>query len=194
MMHGHRESGFSIIELMTTVALLSAVALMATPSFNTIQKNNRIYTQSNDFYLALMRARSEALSRAQRVTVCASSTGTSCTGAWTDGWLVYTENSDPQDITIDSADGDEILEVQSALTGNNTLVGNTDVASYISYVGTGFTAKVESGYPAQSGTLVLCDDRGMTSGRAIKVNAGGRPRVFSASDAGFTSCIDSTPP
>jgi type IV fimbrial biogenesis protein FimT len=61
-------------------------------------------------------ARSEAVKRTNRVTICASSNGTSCTGAgalWKDGWIVFVDENGNN--TVDA--GDVVLRVQDALPG-----------------------------------------------------------------------------
>jgi type IV fimbrial biogenesis protein FimT len=61
-------------------------------------------------------ARSEAIKRTNRVTICASSNGTSCTGAgalWKNGWLVFVDENGNG--TVDA--GDVVLRVQDALLG-----------------------------------------------------------------------------
>jgi type IV fimbrial biogenesis protein FimT len=178
--------GFSLMELLIVLAVLAILLAIAAPSFDAMIKNNRLSAQTNEFILSLMRARSEAMNRIQRVTVCPSATGTSCagTGGWEQGWLVFTELHDSQNATVDS--GDNILMVKQTLSGNNTLRGNTSVASYVSFVGTGFTQLTNGN--AQTGTLVLCDDRGFASGKAVILYAAGRPRVVQASASSAISC------
>lgn len=168
------QTGFTVIELMISIVVAAVLLALASPSFVEFTKNRRITTQANEFISTLALARSEALKRVSRVTVCASSTGTSCTGSWSQGYIVF--NDDDNDATVDG--GEPILKVVSALAGtNNTLDGSSDVAAYVSYVSSGHS-KLTSG-TFQSGTFALCDDRGASHGKAITVNVTGRVRVES---------------
>jgi type IV fimbrial biogenesis protein FimT len=84
--------GFTLIEIVVTIALLAVVVAVAVPSYRQLAASNRATAVANDLLTALQMARSEA-SRAPGVGVqiCASSSGTSCGGAWSDGWLVWAD-------------------------------------------------------------------------------------------------------
>ena len=100
--------------MLVTLVVAAVLLALAIPTFETTLRNNRLFTQVNDFHLALARARSEAMSRVQRATICASTNGTSCngTGAWEDGWIIFAEDHESQNGLPNTADGDEILEVR----------------------------------------------------------------------------------
>ena len=174
----HPQTGLTVLELLVTLVVVSLLLALAVAGFTVVAKNNRISAQSNDFHLALLLAPSEALTRVSRITVCRSSNGTSCasSGGWEQGWIVFTDSDN--DATVDV--GETILRVNDALAGDNTLRGNTNVSSYISYVGNGYTMLTNGGL--QNGTIALCDDRGFSSGRAIIINTTGRARVEDATD------------
>lgn len=178
--------GFTLIELIMALTILAILTGIAVPAFTELIKNNRIRTQSADFHAALMLARSEAVKRVSRVTLCSSSDGASCAGGgWEQGWIVF--NDDDNDAAVDG--GETVLHIGSALTGGNTLRGNSNVSTYVSYIGNGFS-KLTSG-ALQAGTLVVCDDRGFTSdARAVIISSTGRPRVLEAthSDVSLSSC------
>jgi type IV fimbrial biogenesis protein FimT len=85
--------GFSLIELMVTIAVLAIVLSIAAPSFQAFVRNNRMTSVANELVSALNLARSEAVRRGKTVTVCQSDANAatpSCNGtSWTDGWLVF---------------------------------------------------------------------------------------------------------
>lgn len=175
----HSQRGLSLIELMITLLVMAVLVTVAVPGFNTLIRNNRLYTQVNDFHLSLMRARSEAMSRVQRVTVCAADisdpNNPSCvnTGRWEEGWIVFVEDSATENASVDT--GEEVLEIQQALSGDNTLRGSSTVADYVSYGGTGFSTASDG--TTLTGKWALCDERGASWGRELVIYATGRPRV-----------------
>lgn len=77
-----------MVELMVTVGLLVVLMSVAVPSFQAVIQGNRITTSANDMVAALQFARSEAVRRGVNVTVCPSADQATCSGAWTDGWIV----------------------------------------------------------------------------------------------------------
>lgn len=181
--------GFTLVELVTTLAVAAILLSLAVPSFGTFVKNNRLITQENDFVTAVNLARSEAIRRGNRVTLCKSSDQTSCAGSggWDQGWIVFVDVNDDGVVTNPATN---VLRVHDALTGNLTLNGDAALASYVSYVSTGATREIGGGISAtQSGVMVLCDDRGFVAeAKAIQISATGRVSTASATSSTATSC------
>lgn len=92
----HRSRGFTLIELMVTVAMMAILAALAAPSIQQFAVRSAMRAISNDFSLAMQRARAEAINRNECVVMCMSSnpTGSSptCTNTgdnWGVGWIVF---------------------------------------------------------------------------------------------------------
>jgi len=178
-MHKNRgkTSGFTLLELMVTLAIAAILASLAAPSFSDIIKNNRMTTQYNELLASLSVARSEAIKRGATVTVCKSIDQASCSGNWKDGWIIFVESNTTGGTagTVDS--GEDILRVHAALSGGNTLSFARNRVSYGSdALATGFT-----------GTFILCDDRGDSARKGLLVSNTGRVRQAIASDT-LASC------
>lgn len=75
--------GFTLIELVVTVAVLAIAASFAVPAFQQLVESNRLATESNRLLSAISFARSEAV----RVGDDASLTAN--TGGFGDGWCVH---------------------------------------------------------------------------------------------------------
>lgn len=168
-----RQAGFTLIELMITLIIAAILVTVAIPSFNTTIQNNRVTTQINDFVSTLNLARTEAIKRGARVTVCksadASNCNTSSTG-WEQGWIVFVDSD--ADETRDS--GETILLTSEGMPAGSTLQGasGSAVNNYVSYRASGKTT-----FPISGGevALILCDARNDNSvTKAITVAPTGR--------------------
>ncbi len=155
--------GFTLIELMVTIAVLAIVVTIAAPNLQIFILNGRMASQTNEVVTALNLARSEAIKNAANVTVCASSDGATCTGTWSQGWIVR-----------DAANA--VIRVQPALTGGSTLNGGANVATSVVFNSTGRTTIPTSATTAST-TLTLCPPSPATvQGRAIQIERTGRTR------------------
>ena len=88
-----RNAGFTLIELMITVALLGVLLLWAIPNVTVFIQNARMSSVSNELIADISIARQEAQRRGRPVTICASSDGLTClTGPpdpdWMEGWII----------------------------------------------------------------------------------------------------------
>lgn len=92
--------GFTLIELMVTVAILVILGTLAAPSLRGFFIRNTFASIGNEFNGSVLRARNEAVSKNVCVTMCKSSNADStssttppvCSAAGTDwqvGWIVF---------------------------------------------------------------------------------------------------------
>lgn len=82
------QCGFTLVELMVTLAVFAVLLAITVPSYNDMTLGSKLRTQANDLVAGAVFARSEAIKRNQTVTLCASSDGATCTGTWASGWIV----------------------------------------------------------------------------------------------------------
>jgi len=166
------EAGFTLIELMVTIAVAAIILMVAIPSFKEMIDNNRLVTQVNAFTTSLATARSEAIQRALQVTACKSANGTSCTtsGNWEQGWIVF------EDV---NGNGDDLIRVFSALPTGYTLRVSGNFSDWIAYTRTGMSTG--SSGEGVAGTFRVCTaDAVTTKSRSIEINTTGRARLIAS--------------
>lgn len=139
--------GFTLVELMITLAVAAIVMGIAIPSFTQMMRNNSSATLGAELAGVLQYARSEAIKRAARVSVCASDDGLSClaAGNWEKGWLVFVDtaltDSAPDPVI---ADADAILRYWDDLNTNAVITANLEGGAAIRvlrFTGTGTLAR-----------------------------------------------------
>ncbi len=167
-------SGFSLIELMVVIAILAILMALAVPSFQGMIASSNLTGTTNDLIETLARARSDAIRRGNRVTVCMSADGAACTttGDWTQGWIIFNDN-DRSGASASVESGETITAVNVALTNNIFVKSNQ---SYYSYSSDGQAKLMNGGNGA--GTLRVCSGSSAltndTRARDIIVNWVGR--------------------
>lgn len=85
-------SGFTLIELMVTIAILGVLLAIGLPSFQGSLRSNRVSTTTNELMASFALARTEAIRSARGSGLCTSTDGAACGGTWDDGWLVWIDN------------------------------------------------------------------------------------------------------
>lgn len=166
-------TGFSMVELIVVIMILGILMAIAMPNIIEIIKSSRLATEANDLTADLALARTEAATRGRRVTLCASSNGTSCaTGSdWGGGRVVFVDAS-----TVGSIDsGDVVIRYHQGSAGSNTsiiasgfAINSTATLNYLQFRPNGATGS-DTG-----GEFKICDDRTGTHGRVIAIGVTGR--------------------
>lgn len=136
--------GFTLLELMATVAILGILLGIGVPAFREILTANRMTSVANSMVTAFTLARGEAQKRGIPVTLCAANAEQDAcadTAAWNDGWLVFTDDiGDAGEID----DGDEILQVFPAPPGGFSIDAVTPAdLRYVSFQRSGKTGTSE---------------------------------------------------
>jgi type IV fimbrial biogenesis protein FimT len=121
--------GFTLIELVVTLVVLSIGSALAIGSFQWFVESNRLAAATNDFSADVAYARTESIKRQGgatsrgQVVMCASADGATCAGApttWLAGWLIYWDQDN--DGAFVTANGDALLKTHAALPNGFTLV------------------------------------------------------------------------
>ncbi|MDR6936458.1 GspH/FimT family pseudopilin [Luteibacter sp. 3190] len=170
--------GFTLVELMVTVAVLAILAGLAAPSFADFMRRNQVTSQSAEFLGALRFARATAIEKNQFISICPSAKPTDASPLCADsndysqGWIMYTATA-----------------ANKAFESGNTLVRVNQAAPNISLLApsAGKVITFSSRGASTAGTLrfLLCSRRGgdagqstlRATGRRIDLQASGRAGI-----------------
>jgi len=180
--------GFTIIELMVTVAIGAVLVAVAIPSFDPFIKKSRMTAATNELVSALHIARNEAIKSRTVTCVCPSTVDTANLACdvindWESGWIVFTEAGADCDYT----DGvDRLIKTQNGNDfGSEITIRSKDLSistvNYVRYTSRG--APQRSNGAIQQGVFSICDGRGLEAtgnnesvARAVQLSAAGSVR------------------
>ena len=178
-MKKHASKGFTLLELLVTVAVAAAVFGIAAPNFTRFAKNNRLTGDANDLLAGLYAARAEAIKQQLPTTMCFTTDPTTsaptCNGTGKEGWIVWVDlNANA------SVESDEVLVRHGPMSATTTLDRTPSNGTLVSYGANGFSRGIANTLQG----IVLCDDRknkvlaGTTStARGVLIESTGRPSV-----------------
>jgi len=141
------QRGFTLVELMVTVAVLVIVLAIAVPSFQAMTHRNRLTAITNEMVGALQLARVEAIRRNARVIFCPTTSGTACGG-----------NNWRRSIVL--APGGEVVRELQIDAGNIVVSSSASIntGNQISFGASGF-ARAGTNVANRAGGLRICNTR-----------------------------------
>jgi type IV fimbrial biogenesis protein FimT len=157
--------GYTLYELVMTLAIAALVLTLGLPSFGGLVADQRLRAETDALFHALHLARKTSIARRREIALCPSRDGLACDGGtdWSAGWILFV-NADrdgpPQ------VDGGEPVLARRRVDQRVRIAANRQA----------FTLR-STHLRATNGTLVVCDRAGRAEARAVVVSYTGRPRV-----------------
>ncbi|GLS03005.1 hypothetical protein GCM10007860_01480 [Chitiniphilus shinanonensis] len=131
-----RQGGFTLIEVMVVIAIIGVVLGIAAPNYQSLVRNSRLSSASEELLTHLMLARTEAIKRNASVEVCASANPAAsepeCDGSdWKDGWIVRVVG-ETQPLRVGTAlEGVDSLSVSGASSNKLTFRSFTNASNQV---------------------------------------------------------------
>ena len=170
-------SGFTVIELMITLALAALIVTLGVPTYQGLVERSQLTSNINNLISSLALARSEAIKRKQRVVLCASNNGSTCTfTGYEFGWIVYVETVVPN--SNRDVNNEELLWVGERLPNNMTLRGTGPFGNSIQYLASGRSGG------GSSGSVRLCKDDSVNKARMLTIITSGRVHLAKNNSSG----------
>jgi type IV fimbrial biogenesis protein FimT len=192
------DRGFTLLELLVTIAIAVIIIAFAIPNFTRFVQNNKMAAANNQFVSSLNYARTQAVSQRTTVTVCKSAAPHSGTPPQCDtagangyetGWIIFIASGGVIQPTVTSSNPSPVLKilVPDAPAGLS-ITGGTGTSLSVAFTPMGMSTS--------AGALVICNTQAWKNGgqfaRVITVSTAGRiASVAGNTQTAITSC---TPP
>ena len=161
--------GFTLIELMVTVAILAIVTAVALPNFDDFIRRTRVDNEVSELHRLLLTARNSAINTDQNVTICGIDNSSKCTtgSGWKNEIVVFIDANNNSTLDAD----EEVFKRKAAATTGDRL---EFTSASIIYTPSGRTT-VDT-----SGTFKYCPNEHVDDSRGIEISASGR--VYATTD------------
>ncbi|MFM7330685.1 MAG: GspH/FimT family pseudopilin [Brachymonas sp.] len=189
------QNGFTLVELMVTVALFAILMVLAVPSFNGVMASNRLTSTTNELFTAMSIAKSEAVKLGTRVTVCASSDGVQCSNdqsAWHSGWITFVDSTRTGTVSASVDSGETVLAIGQPVPDGLLISGQL---AFVSFSADGRSRDMSGGF-AIARYRVCSTSSSLTDAeryRELSTAVAGRLAVKRSSELGAATVAASCP-
>lgn len=183
-------AGFSLLELMIVVAILSVIAAFAVPSFQSLISLNRLASEANELIAGLGQARTEAIRLNRRTVLCRATVASGQVNAaggcvagndsWA-GWMVFVDADDSGSYNPNAATNPEEVMVRAHVFNGTQLqiapsAGFATAGNRIVFRPDGL-ARAAGQTTLQTATLRICEPSTSMQQNARDIRIGGGSRI-----------------
>ena len=151
--HSSSIRGFTLIELMTVIAVLALLLVAAVPSLAEFHRNSVLANTTNTLVSSIYRTRSEAM-KSGKIAIMVPGDGT--TDDWKQGWMIFIDNDLNRKY---NADKDEIVFRQNAeqfpeyitiTRSNGATTADTTPLPAVIFNASGYSRTLSNGFGAMT--------------------------------------------
>lgn len=145
--------GFTLIELMVTLAIAAVLLVVGVPSFVSFQRNSQLTSLTNSLVASMYAARGEAMKTGMNAFVVPTGNGAD----WTTGWIVFVDKDRDGSFTEST---DTIVQTQAAPESYFTVSGNGtagETPAYVMFDSSGYSKTKTAGFGALTLSLTRTD-------------------------------------
>ena len=160
----NKNKGFSLIELIIVLTVISILSAYAMPTFRQLRQNKAIESARNSLFVELQFARTKAIMSQSYIVVCPSVSNSACAddANWHKGWIVFIDKNHDKKYN----NNDEILRIGNAMQPGVSAI-SSNYRKKIRFNGLGFA-------PGTNLSINFCDERGNDFAQAIIISNSGR--------------------
>lgn len=175
-----RRRGFTLVELVVTLAIVAVLATIALPAFGKLIGRTRAQVARSDLEYSLNHARLAAVSRGLHVVACPSSDFDDCaaTTHWHSGWLLFA------DVDHDGHRGAD----EPVIATNQARDAGVGILATVGRLRVDY--RPDGSASGTNVTLTVCDRAaGTQDASTIVISPSGRVRHGQATPEAATACI-----
>lgn len=116
----HRKQGFTLIEIMVSIAIVAIMTTIALPSLNTFIVKMRVDNEISELQRLLLTARNLAINTGKNTTVCPLA-GNACTTNWQNQISVFTNDDNLLATSNTYALPDELIKIKNPVKAGDRL-------------------------------------------------------------------------
>jgi type IV fimbrial biogenesis protein FimT len=165
-----RQTGFTLVELLVTLAVLITTLAIGVPMYSNMVAHNRTIALTNAFSTGVNLAKSEAIGRGSSVFLCANGAcdGDDSDADWNNGWFVFEDAG----ATADQYDASDVLLKNWPAVEKDMRVYSTATSLTFDYAGALEAGEVEFVMSEADSTDKI--QTTLAYVRCININASGR--------------------